>query len=268
MAFSPTTTPPPNNPKVTVHFAGLLMLKPDAGNGCEVGIHRFSNTHLFQVVLVVSKPNLPPILIRLLTGPLLRSFAIDVLPAPSAGVQAFAPTPEPFVRDSTTNDDRDYRWALNMRALHPDADFNDGARPIATLNGGVLYTPNLTPSALMPELVGRTITTQLYRMSTDLAVAIDLPATGRVNLVWDDFGERQDLTLPRPLDPPNTTYTISFQNNPPNINPVAHDELYLYYRVLEVKGDAISRSRQRALNFVSRDPGTDEIPCSPVILNP
>ena len=268
MPFSPITTPLPATPRVTVQFAGLMLLKPGAGNSCEVGIHRFSSTHAFQVVLVVRKPNRPPTLIRLLNGPLLRPLAINVLPDPGTGVQAYAPTAEPFVRSSGANDVSDFRWALNFRALHPDADFNDGARPVATLNAGVLFTPNLTPAALEPELVVNRVTTRLYRLAADLAVAIDLPAgsPGRVILTWDELGDRQTLTLPRPLDSDDTTYTISLLNNPPISNPEEHDEMYLYYKVLEAHGNPIPRSSRRQLNFVSSDPTTDEIPCSPVML--
>lgn len=268
MPFTTTTTLPPARAKVTVHFAGLMMLKPGNDNTCEIGIHRFSSTHSFQIVLVVSKPKRPPTLIRLVTGPLLRPFAIEVLPRPTTGVQVFARTPEPFVRDDETNDVRDFRWALNLSALHPDVDFNDGARPVATLNGGVLFTPNLTPSDLDPKLVRGGETTLLHRMAADLAAAIRLTETGRVVLTWDQLGESKELTLPRSLDPEGTTYTISFLNNPPITDPVDHDEMYLYYRVLEIGGARIPRSSQLALDFVNDDPTTDEIPCSPVFLNP
>jgi hypothetical protein len=42
--------------------------------------------------------------------------------------------------------------------------------------------------------------------------------------------------------------------------------MYLYYKVLEAHGNPIPRSSRRQLNFVSSDPTTDEIPCSPVML--
>lgn len=268
MPFTTTPTPPPADAKVNVHFAGLLMLKPGADNSCEVGIHRFSTTHYFQIVLVVNKPGLPSTLIRLVAGPLSRPFAINVLPNSRTGVQVFAPTPEPFDRSSTNNDVRDYRWALNMRTLHPDADFNDGARPIATLNGGVLYTPNLLPQDREPALVIGTTRTPLYRLAADLAAAIELSGASRVVLTWDEMGERQTVRLPRPYDPAGTTYTISFLNNPPLLDSVKHDEMYLYYKVLEVDGAPIPRSSQRELTFNDGDPSTDEIPCSPVVLHP
>lgn len=267
MPFTTTATPPSHTAKVTVNFAGLIMLKPGINNRCEIGVHRFSNTHAFQIVLVVNKPCRPPTLIRLVTGPLLRPFTIDVLPDSGTGVQAYAPTPEPFVR-SAVNDVRDYRWALNLRTLHPGADFNDGARPIATLNAGVLYTPNLIPEELEPQLVSGEETTLLHRMAADLAVAIDLPEFGHVNLVWDEMGERQTITLPRALDPDGTTYTVSFLNNPPLLNPLEHDEMYLYYKVLEVAGAPIGRASRRKLTFIDENPTTDEIPCSPVVLHP
>jgi hypothetical protein len=117
-------------------------------------------------------------------------------------------------------------------------------------------------------LVVNRLTTRLYRLAADLAVAIDLPAAGRVVLTWDELGDRQTLTLPRPSDSNDTTYTISLLNNPPISSPEDHDEMYLYYKVLEADGDPIPKSSRRQLNFVSNDPTTDEIPCSPVLLVP
>ena len=267
MPYRTTTTPPSTNAKVTVKFAGLLLLKPGATNGCEIGIHRFSNIHTFQIMLIVNKPQRPSTLIRLLNGPLTRPLAISVIPDPGTGVQAFAPTPEPFVRNNATNDVLDYRWALNLRKLHPTADFNDGARPVALLNAGVIYTPNLTNPGFAPELVQGTTTTPLYRLAADLAAAIDLTAGSLVALSWFELGDPQTLILPRPSDPPDTTYTISLLNDPPIISPPAHDELALYYKVLEVNGAPIPNSARSSLNF-NYDSNTDEIPCLSVLLNP
>jgi hypothetical protein len=265
MAFTPTTTQPLTAcAQITVRFAGLLLLRPDAENNCEVGIHRFNNDHTFQIMLIVRKPQRPPTLIRLVTGALTRPFAIDVTPNPGTGVQAFAPTPAPFLRNAPNNNELDYRWALDLRTIHANADFNDGARPVATLNAGTLYTPTVTRLVLNPQLVQGLIRTPLHRFSADLAAA--LPTGSTVELSWDELGEPRRVTLPRPLDPQGTTYTISLINDPPVFGAAAQDELDLYYRVLVDSGTPIPINKRCRIAY-SPGPTTDEIPCMPVVLN-
>ena len=276
MPFTPTTVRPSTNAKVTVRFAGLLLLKSATDNTLQIGVHKFSSTHTFQVLLVVKKPDRPPTVLRLLSGGLTRPFSIQVAPDPGGGLRVFTPTPEPFVRNSPANDVLDFRWSLNIRQFHPGADFNDGASPIATLNAGTLYTPNLTRPTLRPVVVqgAAAARTELYQVSTDLAAAIDLPAGaagssggGVVMLSWFELGDAQTLSLPRPLDPDDTTYTIYLLNDPPISSPVDHDELYLYYKVLQVGGAAIGNLNKCRLDFVDK-PKTDEIPCLPLVLLP
>jgi hypothetical protein len=266
----PTTTIQPLTAiaKVTVKFSGLIMLKPDASNDCEIGINRFSPDHTFQIILIVRKPQRPPTLIRLVTGSLTRPLAINLTPDPGTGVQTFAPTPGPFVRTNTGNNEFDFRWALDLRETHAGIDFNDGARPVATLNAGTLYTPTLTRIGLNPELVqGTSPRTRLSRIAGDLAAAISsLPAGSTVELTWDEFGEPRRLSLPRRFDPPNTTYTISLMNDPPVMSATIHDELALYYKVLQASGAPIPIASRCRLTF-SPGPTTDEIPCMPIVLN-
>jgi hypothetical protein len=270
MPFNMTTTAPLIDAPVTIKFAGLMLIKP-APSGCEIGIHRLSDTHAFQAIVVVNEPGLPPRLIRLLTGPLTEPFKIDVEPDPGTGVQAFAPpTTGGFDRSSPSNE-LDFRWGLNMREWHAGADFNGGASPIATLNAGTLYTSKLTRDALRPALVRRTRRTQLHRFAADLAVAINLPTPrDKVRLSWtDESGEPQSFKLPRPrrLDPPGTRYTVVLLNDPPISSAASHDELDHYYEVLEVGGTPIP-DRDRFHISYNGAPTTDEVPCMPILLYP
>lgn len=270
MPFSTTTNIPATNAKVTVKFAGLMLLKPNASNGCDIGIHRLSDTHSFQVILVVSKPDGPPSLVRLVTGALTQPFAINVT-EPGNGVKAFTTKNiETFDRNSNRISELDFRWAIDMQQLHQGADFNGGARPIATLNAGTLYTSNLTRADLNPELVNGTKRTALPRFSADLAAAIELSNTSSVELSWTpDTGDRRKLTLPRPQDPSKTTYMVALLNDPPApiLSALSHDELALYYEVLEVNGQPIPSSSRFRIAY-NGSPTTDEIPCMPVVLNP
>ena len=271
MPFAPTTTRPATNASVTIKFAGLMLLKPGAGNSCEIGIHRLSDTHSFQAMVIVSKPGRAPSLIRLLTGPLTGPFGINVTrdPDPGTGVQAFTPTPG-FVRNEN-NDELDFRWALNMRDEQgSEVDFNDGARPVATLNTGILYASNLTRPELNPELVRGTFRKPLHRFAADLAAAIDLTDRGRLELSWDEGGEPREFRLPRRVDrhEPETTYTVVLLNDPPITTAAAHDELAYYYEVLEhrgVRGASIAGGERFTMSFTS-GPTTDEIPCMPIVI--
>jgi len=269
MAFATTTTRPATNARVTIKFAGLMLLKPGADNSCEIGIHRLSDTHSFQAMVIVSKPGRAPSLIRLLTGPLTGKFGISVTPEPRTRVQAFTPTTTPFDRSSAANDDLDFRWALDMRKMQEsDVDFNAGARPVATLNTGILYTSNLTRRELNPELVRGTVRRPLRRFSADLAAAVDLPDRSRLELSWDEGGEFREYRLPRRVDrdDPATTYTVVLLNDPPITTAAAHDELAYYYEVLEHRGASIAGGDQYRMSFTS-GPTTDEIPCMPVVIN-
>lgn len=265
MAFTKVNVPPSTTPRVTVKFAGLMLLKSDDGRTCEVGINRFSNIHSFQVMLVVNQPDRPATVIRLLNGPLSRELSINVFPAPgpTEGFRAFC-LPGVFDRTATTNHPLDHRWALNLRIQHPGADFNDGARPVARLNAGVLYSSSLTDPGADPELVQGTTRTRLVQIAGDLAASIPLVGS-IVRLRWDEFGEPKEFVLPRRRDPGTAKYTIVLLNEPLTVNPPPHEELPLYYRVLQVGGASIPEPRCRLV--FNGDPTTDEIPCNPIILN-
>ncbi len=100
MPFTTTNIPPSTNPLVTIAFSGLIVLRPGANNTCEIGVHKFSRDHQFQVLLVVEKlvqqPNpapppltvpvpLPPVLVPLIVGPLFAPFTISLDPDPTPG---------------------------------------------------------------------------------------------------------------------------------------------------------------------------------------
>ena len=281
MAFITTPTPPPVDARVIIKFAGLLLLKPGENNSCEIGIHRLSDTHSFQAMVIVNKPGRLPSVIRLVTGPLTRPIAIDVRD-PGPGVRAFnangvTSVPRvtgvprvtlPFDRSSPTNHEQDFRWAINMAEIHKYPDFNDGARPVATLNAGTLYTPNLIRPTLNPKLVKGETRIRLHRFSTDLAAAISLGDGNRVVLSWDVEGEPTEFTLPRPSEVSelDTKYTVLLLNDPPISDALPHDEFAHYYEVLE-SGRALIPDDKRYRLELEADPTTDEIPCMPVVIN-
>lgn len=275
MPFIRTSTPPSTNSTVTVEIAGLLALRPGANDSCEVGVHRFSRIHAFQVMLIVKKPTRPPRLIRLLSGPLTSDLEMSVVPNPGTGFRVFASAgaSDPFNRAANPPDNAelalDHRWALNVRGLpnHHDADFNQGGRPLVKLNTGVLYTSTLTRPTLQIMLKCGETETNLHRIAADLAVAIELQGQSKFVIGWSEFGEPVDpVVLPRPRDPEGTIYTVVLLNDPPITNPPIHDELKEYYRIL-VRGNGSPIDPQCRLT-VSEPQKTDEIPCLAVLLGP
>ena len=283
MPFSTTNTIPKFNATCTVKFAGLMLLKAGEGNTCEVGVHRLSAFHAFQAMLVVNQPGKTLELSRLITGPLTAPLTIDLVPAPESGFQLFAQ--EPFGRENERSHRFDYRWAINMRKLNPKADFTDNARPGVTLNAGILYSSKLTSPDLEPELISAKPPTsgpqppssgpqqagsapkKLHKFAADLAVAIDVPDGSNLVIGWQESNQQKILNLPRETDEPGTTYTISLMNDPPTAGiTVPHDELGLYYDVLEEGGAPIPLAKQ--FRFKTREEATDAIPCMPVTVGP
>lgn len=277
MPFTPTTTPPKTDAKITVAVAGLMVLESAAGDTCEIGIHRFDKDHTFQASLIVQKPNRPPRLIRLQTGIPTSDFTINLYTSTAfVGVRAFVPTAS-FNRDDKVDNLLDCRWGFNVRSLpnHANVKRGPGASPLVKLNTGILYTPTLSrPGQSIKQVCGST-STNLNRVAADLAFAIDmpgdltLPTSPKVMINWTNFGKPQDLVLPRPGEEgeTTTTYTLWLLNDPAVIDPTAHDELKLYYDVLEKNGGQVPNIEQCRLD-IGAAPKSDQIPCLPVLLDP
>jgi len=279
--FLPTSEPLIRQPPVTIEFSGQMLLHPGladtaARRTCEIAVNRFAPGHTLHATLIVKAPNQAAELVPLFAGPLTDDFLIqlkqgDVPVHPNFTV--CAPTPDPFVRSpSEPNFEFDYRWALNLRhpQVHPNAVRGRGAEPIVKLNTGILYSPRLTRNGLNPTLLrdlpaGGTEVIPLYQIAPELAVSIVPPANTKVSLEWRYLGDEIKESLPRATDPTGTMYTVSFVNDPPFGSP-DHEELSLYYRVLEDGGNPIPGPRWR-LEY-SGAISTDLIPCSPGVLNP
>jgi hypothetical protein len=267
MPFTITNTPPSTTSQVTVAFSGLIVLRPGANDTCKIGVNRFDRAHLFQVVMIVSKPDRPPVAVPLITGPLTAGFVIRASDqdAENGDFKAFAR--DPFDRTLPRSHDLDHRWAINFRDLHLDLQTNEGAEPAGTLTTGVLYTPNLTDRNLFPRLIRQgSPDFNLNQIASNLAVSIDLPAGKTIKFEWSDLGESLDLELPRQGDPDGTKYTLCFINEPPSLNVEPHDEFALYYKVLKSGGGSIPGEQRFELE-VDSAVRTDEIPCMPVLVN-
>ena len=281
--FKPTATPLELQPKVTVEFAGQLILQPggddtEGSRTCEIGVNRFSRPHRLQVLLVVKEPGRAPTVIPLLEGPLTDDFMIrrgpdpHVPPDPNArpgNFEVFAPTADPFDRHASGNSPHDYRWSVNLRhplLEHPHITRTRGAEPVVKLRTGTLYSPNLLNTNFQPSLRRDTLTIPLVTIPPELAASIVLSPGEQVLLNWSNLGVADDLTLPRLGDHADTVYTVLILNDPPPGTP-EHEELSIYYRVLQDGGHPVPPHLQWRLSFGSGG-GTDRIPCLPIFLNP
>lgn len=270
MPFTPTNIEPDPNSKVTVTFGGLMLLRPGANNNLEVGIHRLSPIHSFQVLLIVNKPGLPPRLVRLFSGPLSANFEM-VVSQPGAGVQKFVSDSDEFDRFSDKNNLKDFRWAFNFAALprHQGVNFNNGAKPIATLNSGVLYSTNLTRKGL--DVKSQIEETRLNRFSADVGASVDLPPGATMTLKWTESGTATEVILPRASDSdPQSgpaTYTVALLNDPPISDPSPHDEFVEYYKILQIGNRAVPSADQVSL-VLPPQIRSDEIPCLIGVLDP
>lgn len=268
MAFTVTHTPPNINSTVTIKFAGQFLLKPNGASMCDIGINRFAPNHAFHLMLIVDKPDLPPTLLRLTTGPLTGPGPLTITNNQSTGFKIFTKDDDPFDPMNGNNSPHDYRWAVDLKKLHPGVDFNEGARPLATLNDGVLYTSNRSRDGLNPRLVRTGDTKDLNRLAADLSAAVDLPAEAELSLDWKELGKPKTFKLPRPvaIDPVGTRYTFVLLNDPPAVDDTPHDELELYYRVLQIGNDPVPGPERWKLVY-DIAPKSDEIPCLPITLN-
>ena len=273
MPFQTTSIAPPLRPKVTVAFAGLMVLQPGANNTCEVGIHRLNKSHEIRATLIVQRPNRPPILVSLLQGPLEAPFEISLDSAPNPLVgdfSVFAPTAEPFIRDAGTNNEFDYRWAVNVKDLHPNVELNEGAQPFVILKTGILYTASRTRDTVKPSFVRDDgLIKDMHKIATNLAAAIITPDTHKVHLSWQDRRKPVELELPRTTnDPVNTCYTVMFTNEPTKLRPEPHKEMALYYKILRDGGAAVKDEERFEIEYEIQNPGTDEVPCLTMTRNP
>src|SRR5215475_6421328 len=129
VAVQPSTTPP-----VTILLSGLMVIQPGPNNNtCEIGVHKFTRSHLFQVILVVNKPNRPPALVPIFSGTQLAPFEIRLASNPEPNPDFAVYARDPFDRTLPASDPLDHRWAINMKLKHPTALVNDGVKPVVTL---------------------------------------------------------------------------------------------------------------------------------------
>jgi hypothetical protein len=190
--------------------------------------------------------------------------------------QAYAATDGDLERSVENARDypKDYRWALNLKERHHNAEWNEGIKPMVILNTGTLYSLNLTTRALNPRYVkddppNPPTTEYLKYFAANLAASIVPPEDKTVRLEWTEQGVLRGLDLPRWEDDPEEMprYVVSLINEPPMSFPPAHDELALYYKVLTIGGTEIPAKARWHLKY-GEGISTDRIPCMPTTMEP
>ena len=268
MPFKPSLTFPAQAPDVQIFFHGLLMLCPDAGGTlCKVGVHRLSIEHKLSVSVRErnAEPPDPPLL--RLSGPLdSTGLSIAIEPASGKGVSQFVPTPEPFDRTAQGNDEKDFRWSVDLEKLDPAQPpiilEQSGISPEIIIKDGIFFTAQLTDPAKLQVLLtsAGSADIDLHRVARLLGANIYLDFGQIVVLRWFADGKVQTLSLPGTQG--NRTFVVYIDNSP-SLMPIGkptHSEFIEYFKVVT------NVARKFDLDFNLLQPslhGSDLAPCMP-----
>jgi hypothetical protein len=218
----PHTTDRPDVPvsagqtDIEITFEGLILLRSeDTSNPqikiCEVGVHHGEADHSLVIAIsVVGGGNLWS-----RGGPLGSTLEMRADDA-AQGVAAFIPDENPFNRSNASNDELDFRWALDLKQMHPTGSVQDGMiRPGVQLNRGILFTSAVTPRPPAMEVFrtgGGQQIHSLRRIAHQLGARVVLNDGEKLRLVR---GGVELYSLPRPPHevPPGSKYLISVSNS-------------------------------------------------------
>ncbi len=228
MPFPPHATLgfPPLPADVEIHFKGLLLLMPvqaGAKTYCEVGLLQALQHNLkIEVTDVDLGTPVPTPTGRPIKSPLF-------IHSTDSGVFKYVSTATPFPGDHNSNQ-RDFRWAVDLKALHPNSSPKDPARlyRAVTLKDGLLFTSvltNLIDHAV--HLVHPSSGPKCWnRIAAEIGARIELAAGQRLTLNWNDGGA-QTLQLPL-ASGIGHRYVVRITNLPP-MGSAIHDDFQHYY---------------------------------------
>lgn len=235
MPFQPNADnnfPPAAADDIVIRFAGLLLLTPvtraQGITDCKVGVLQ-APTHTLNIKVTDrgTQQEVPTPTGRPITFPVTISSA-------NAGVTKFVSTPvaTPFPgnEDPDPNKRRDFRWSVDLKALHQNAsptDDEDRMKYLVTLSDGLLFTAGLTkPDRLAVHLIHPTgAAKNLNRIAEEIGAYIKLAPNQRLTLQWNDQGP-QMLQLPV-AGSSGQGYTIRIKNLPQDAT--QHDDFDAYY---------------------------------------
>lgn len=237
MPFPPNADnnfPPAAADDIVIRFTGLLLLTPVTRPGapgitdCKVGVLQAAgHTLSIKVTDKETQQEVPTPTGRPITFPLTISSA-------NAGVTKFVSTPvaTPFPgnEDPDPSKRSDFRWSVDLKALHQNAtptDDEDRMKYLVTLSDGLLYAAGLTkPDRLAVHLVPPTgVAKNLNRIADEIGALIKLAPNQKLRLQWNDQGA-QTLDLPV-AGSSGQGYSIRIKNIPRNAT--QHDDFDAYY---------------------------------------
>lgn len=234
MPFTPyaSNTFPAAPPDVEIIFAGLLLLIPtprgDAGtNCCVAALQAAAHSLTVRVIDNGTLGTVSPPTGRPVTFPLTIS-------STNAGVTKFVSTPvaTPFPGIDPTDQStrKDFRWAVDLKALHHDArpaTSPSRLQAVANMTDGILNAAKLSdPDRLAIHLVPPTGPRKdLNRIAEEIGAYITLAAAQNLTLSWVDQGT-QTWALSKGGGS-GQGYTIRIENLPTNDS--QHDDFESYY---------------------------------------
>jgi hypothetical protein len=234
MPFKPNadTNFPAAPPDVDIRFSGLLMLipalRPDQGTDCIVGVLQAPDHSLtISVKDNGTFGDVPTPTGRPITTPV-RIYAADT------GVTKFVSTPVaipfPGIEEADLNKIRDFRWSVDLKALHPNsAPASNPARLslAVRITDGLLYTAARTdPGRLAVHLKSASGPRKcLNRLAAEIGAYIKLAGMQKLTLEWNDQGV-QRMSLPT-ASASGQGYTVRIDNLP--IDRKKHDDFAAYY---------------------------------------
>jgi hypothetical protein len=284
MPFNTTQVFPSEEPgpDVQIFLHGLLLLRPDENSKvCEVGVHRLSLQHKLSVEVRVkgTVPPDPPLL-RLAgtldsAGLIIGVTTGDVVGDASLGVSKFVTDNGELDHDDPNNDERDFRWALDLQKLDPQQPpmllMTRGISPTIKIMDGLFYTARRTnPSDVEVILtnVGNA-DRPLKSVARIIGANVYLKDGEQLILKWFGEGETKTLTIPKKkaIDRPALIYI----DNSPALMPSQpdHSEFAEYFKVIT---NTTAATRRFNVDFRLKggnggvSHGTDRAPCMSAVV--
>lgn len=243
MSFQPTVTGqqmPAREPDLRIFFHGLLLLRGLDGKFCYVETHRQSPRHVLSIETRTKTPQKPDVVHMRHFGQFASTdpdMTITITP-PSSSPVVYKFLPSPFFDpELPIGQDNDFRWIINLEALHGkqlDIDTTK-TRPGIIIGGGVyyFYTAQRMVETIRLKQNG-TIKKSLKAVASIIGANLYLDnADQQIVMTWRGNGQLNTLRLNKPQAP--VSHEIYINNSPLYEDPllgISHSELAEYYSVI------------------------------------
>jgi hypothetical protein len=285
MPFQQVKNMPDGEPDVRIFFHGLLLLRSQDGEACEVGVHPNAANHTFSVEVRTKTAGKADVVHMRHFGDLkFRRPGVTIKVEGAARDAAFKFIPDkPFNIEEGQGEPEDFRWVANLEGGH----FH--AKPLSTsvfdtqhtieLKGGEYYFHAARRTEAPISRTGGGKEPQIFgRLASVVGAKVYLSAEQALIMAWHDGSRECSLLLAKPEA--GTSHEIYINNSPLFEDPVLllspHDELDQYYKVIQSVGlveqfslkvnELPTRAREGSAKFDSAR-GSARIPCLSVVLD-